>query len=99
MNGNTRETRYAATVAFEFPEAALETADANVIKKGIDAVLIPEAELGAANTKTVQLGQTPEEVRAILGAPDNVIKLGPKEVFVYKNLKVIFIDGKVSDVQ
>jgi hypothetical protein len=78
VNGNTRETRFAATVAFEFSEADLEKADVDMIKRGIDAVLIPEAEAGAANTKTVQLGQTPEEVKAILGAPDNIIRLGPK---------------------
>jgi hypothetical protein len=99
VEGNTRETRFAATVAFEFSEAALESADIDTIKKVIDAVLIPEAEVSAANTKTVQLGQTPEEVKAILGAPDNIIKLGPKEMFVYKNLKVVFVDGKVADVQ
>jgi hypothetical protein len=99
VNGNTRETRFAAGVAFEFSEAALESADVDTIKKGIDAVLIPEAEVGAANTKTVQLGQTPEEVKAILGAPENVIKLGPKEMFVYKSIKVVFVDGKVADVQ
>ena len=99
VKGNTRQTRYAATVAFQFSEAVLEAADVEGIKKVIDAVLIPEAEVGAANTKTVELGQTPEQVRSILGAPENIIKLGSKEIFVYKNLKVVFMDGKVSDVQ
>ncbi len=99
INGNTRETRYAATVAFDFSAADLESANIDMIKKAINVVLIPEGEVAAASTKTVQLGQTPEEVKAILGAPDNIIKLGPKEMFVYKNIKVIFVDGKVSDVQ
>jgi hypothetical protein len=48
---------------------------------------------------TVELGQTPDQVKAALGAPDKVIKLGAKEVYVYKDIKVVFVDGKVSDVQ
>jgi hypothetical protein len=99
VNGNTRETRYAATVAFDFSAADLESANIDTIKKVIDAVLIPEGEVAAASTKTVQLGQTPDEVKAILGAPVNIVKLGPKEMYIYKDLKVIFVDGKVSDVQ
>jgi hypothetical protein len=99
VRGNTLQTRYAATIAFEFPQGFLETADASAVKKAVDAVLLPEAEVQAASTKTVQLGQTPDEVKSALGAPDKVVKLGPKEIFVYKDMKVVFVDGKVADVQ
>jgi hypothetical protein len=58
-----------------------------------------EAESGNMATRTVQLGQTPEEVIAILGAPDKKILLGAKTVFVYRNLKLVFIDGKLTDAE
>jgi hypothetical protein len=99
VNGNTQETRHAANVAFEFPQGFLETADASSVEKTIGTVLLPEDEVQAAKTKTVELGQTPEQVKSALGAPNKVVKLGPKEIYVYKDMKVIFMDGKVSDVE
>jgi hypothetical protein len=99
VNGNSREMRYAATVAFEFPDGFLGSADADSVKKAIDPVLLPEGEVQAAQTKTVALGQTEDQVKSILGAPDKVIDLGPKKIYVYKDIKVVFADGKVADVQ
>lgn len=58
-----------------------------------------DAESGNRAVSTVQLGQTPEEVIAILGAPDKRILLGAKTVFVYNNLKLVFIDGKLTDAE
>ncbi len=48
---------------------------------------------------TIQLGQTPDQVTAILGPPDKIVNLGTKMIYVYKDLKVTFLNGKVSDVQ
>ena len=36
---------------------------------------------------------------ASLGAPITVIDLGPKKVYKYKDMKITFKDGKVSDVE
>lgn len=47
----------------------------------------------------VQLGQTTDQVQGILGQPEKIVDLGPKQIYVYKDLKVIFMNGKVSDVQ
>src|SRR5258708_6181725 len=47
---------------------------------------------------TVSLGQTIDQVVAALGFPEKIIDLGSKKTYLYKDLKVIFIDGKVSDV-
>ena len=47
----------------------------------------------------IEKGQTPDQVKAALGAPDKIVNLGSKQIFVYKDLKVTFINGKVSDVQ
>ncbi|HEX7422813.1 MAG TPA: hypothetical protein VF311_02845 [Terriglobales bacterium] len=47
----------------------------------------------------IEKGQTPDQVKAALGTPDKIVNLGPKQIFVYKDLKVTFLNGKVSDVQ
>ena len=53
----------------------------------------------AAATKTIALGQTEDEVVGILGAPQKKVNLGTKEIYFYPDMKVIFISGKVADVQ
>lgn len=52
-----------------------------------------------APTQTITLGQSINEVTAILGPPVTIVDLGPKKIYKYKDLKVSFKDGKVSDVQ
>jgi hypothetical protein len=47
----------------------------------------------------IEKGQTPEQVKAALGQPDKIVNLGAKVIYVYKDIKVTFINGKVSDVQ
>jgi hypothetical protein len=42
---------------------------------------------------------TPDQVEAALGKPDKKVTLGPKQIYIYKDMKVTFKDGKVSDVQ
>ena len=53
----------------------------------------------AASPKTISLGQTTDEVVAILGQPDKTANLAGKELYIYKDLKVTFVKGKVTDVQ
>jgi hypothetical protein len=48
---------------------------------------------------TISLGQTINQVVAALGQPLQIIDLGSKKTYKYKDLKVIFTDGKVTDVQ
>lgn len=50
-------------------------------------------------TRTIQLGQTQEEVTAILGPPEKQVLLGAKRIFVYSDLKVVFVEGKVIDAE
>ena len=50
-------------------------------------------------TVKIELGQTKEQVQAMLGQPEKVVSLGTKDIFVYKDLKITFMGGKVSDVQ
>jgi hypothetical protein len=48
---------------------------------------------------TISYGQTIEEVVAILSQPEKIVDLGAKKIYVYKDMKITFTDGKVSDVQ
>ncbi len=52
-----------------------------------------------AEPEQIEKGQTPDQVKAALGNPDKIVNLGPKQIYVYKDLKVTFLNGKVSDVQ
>ena len=47
----------------------------------------------------IEKGQTPDQVKAALGQPDKIVTIGPKQIYVYKDLKVTFLNGKVSDVE
>ncbi|MGA2334197.1 MAG: hypothetical protein WA383_19530 [Terriglobales bacterium] len=47
----------------------------------------------------IEKGQTPDQVKAAIGNPDKIVNLGAKQIYVYKDIKVTFINGKVSDVQ
>jgi hypothetical protein len=47
----------------------------------------------------IEKGQTPDQVKATLGAPEKIVNLGAKQIYLYKDLKVTFLNGKVSDVQ
>jgi len=48
---------------------------------------------------TIEVGQTPDQVTAILGQPQRIAKVAGKEIYFYKGLKVTFKNGKVSDVE
>jgi hypothetical protein len=47
----------------------------------------------------IGVGQTPDQVKSALGNPDKMVNLGAKQIWVYKDLKVTFMNGKVTDVQ
>jgi hypothetical protein len=48
---------------------------------------------------TISLGMTLADVERILGRPKNTVDLGTKRIYVYKDLKITFLNGRVSDVQ
>ena len=45
------------------------------------------------------MGQTPDQVAAALGKPVQIFNLGAKVIYKYKNLKITFVNGKVTDVE
>jgi len=80
-----------ANVAGELTSASQEAdrAEQQAVSQGGDAGAPP----------TLTLGLSIDEVRAIQGEPEKVVDLGSKRIYVYKDLKITFIDGKVSDIQ
>jgi hypothetical protein len=61
----------------------------------------PGAPPPAATTQpaTIALGQTTDQVVAILGQPTQVVDLGAKKIYVYPSLKITFNNGQVADVE
>lgn len=53
----------------------------------------------AAPPASVEIGMTPDQVVGILGQPEKVLNIGPKQIYVYKDIKVTFLNGKVADAQ
>jgi hypothetical protein len=60
----------------------------------IDAPPPPPAE-----PKTIRLGMTADQVVANFGQPKSIVRLPTKEIYVFENLKVTFVNHKVTDVQ
>jgi hypothetical protein len=52
-----------------------------------------------AEPQTIEKGQTTDQVQAALGKPEKIVNLGTKQIYIYKDMKVTFLNGKVSDVQ
>jgi hypothetical protein len=73
------------------PTPAPAAAPAEAAPAPIEAPPPPPAE--------VSLGQTPEQVVATLGEPAKKAKVGTKDIYFYKDMKVTFVNGKVTDIQ
>jgi hypothetical protein len=54
----------------------------------------PPQQQAPAQTPTIELGQTVDQVEAALGQPDKKVNLGAKVIYVYKDIKVTFVNGK-----
>jgi hypothetical protein len=52
-----------------------------------------------AEPTSIEKGMTPDQVEAALVKPDKKVNLGSKQLYIYKDMKVTFLNGKVSDVQ
>jgi hypothetical protein len=109
-----KDKRYHATLQFPFAKGAAPTVDdaaglvAEVLK--IDAGDNAQGQKSAANPtpqraapaapapKTVTLGQSRDQVIAALGVPAKVMQVGAKEIDVYSDVKVTFLQNQVVDV-
>ncbi len=106
--------RYYGQIKFPFPKHNIPPAD-ELIKTISEVVTVEPPDTAANNqpaqsdaapteatpapTKTISLGQTKEDVVAALGQPQKTVNLGAKEIYIYADMKITFMNGKVSDVQ
>jgi hypothetical protein len=63
------------------------------------AAIAPPPPPADAPPPTIAMGQTKDQVTAGFGQPVRIAKLGAKEIFYYKDMKVTFTNGKVSNVE
>ena len=57
------------------------------------------AEPAASQPPTISLGQSIDQVVAMMGKPLQIADLGSKKIYKYKDMKITFLNGKVNDVQ
>jgi hypothetical protein len=59
----------------------------------------PAPDAAPTQQISVGIGQTPDQVKAAMGQPTKIVKAGAKEIYFYPDVKVTFVNGKVSDVE
>ena len=78
---------------------AVQFERSQVLEMWPESPLVYERAPATAALVRIQLGQTIPEVVTVLGQPERIVNLGSKQIYVYKQLRITFLDGKVSDVQ
>lgn len=59
----------------------------------------PQVEAPPQPPPTIQVGESIADVTAALGQPKKIVDLGAKKIYVYEDLKITFMNGKVSNVE
>ncbi len=82
------------------PEEAAQQDQPQDAQQGQQQAQQPQQpESPAQPPPTIQLGQTVDDVTNLLGTPTKVVNLGVKQIYIYKDMKVVFLRGRVADVQ
>ncbi len=79
-----------------------DTAEQGVLdeaKQADDSGSVGDSNIPAKAPVEISLGQTTEEVVAALGKPPRVVNLGSKKIYVYPDLKITFVNGRVTNVE
>ena len=85
-------------IAYELRQQGLAANQAE--QEVVSQAMAPDAGVdSSAGTAIVTMGQTTDQVVSILGPPKQIFDLGAKKLYMYKDMKIIFMDGRVSDVQ
>lgn len=64
-----------------------------------DSAGIPASGAGDSATLTIAAGQTVSQVVALKGPPSQIANVGPKQIYVYADMKITFMNGRIADVQ
>lgn len=98
------EAPYAAAAPPPDPNVASEVSQQAQAATQAESEVLTQAQQSGPSAAggappSVTLGMTIDQVVALLGTPQTVGDLGSKKTYFYGNMKVIFTDGKVTDVQ
>jgi hypothetical protein len=98
-SGDSAKKPAPADTAAAAPPAAAPPAAAPTPAMAPIAPPPPPADAPPPAPKTIALKQTKDQVVANFGQPTKVVKLGTKEIDYYPDMKVTFVNDKVTDVQ
>lgn len=94
---------YAAAAPPPDPNIASEVSQQAASAAQAESDVLDQAQASGpsagAAPQSVSLGMTIDQVVGMLGQPQVVGDLGAKKIYSYGNMKIIFTNGKVSDVQ
>jgi hypothetical protein len=109
-----QDQRYHGTLKFPYGKGASPTVDevANLVSQAFKvdassdapaaasqgAAQSPQQAAAPAETKTIKVGQTRDHVISVFGEPTKIVQLGKKEIDYFPDMKVTFIENKVTDV-
>jgi len=98
--------RYRASLRFELPKGSTASSDLAQIQPIIEQVfeIKPASDQNAVApagppTPIDIVGQTRDRVVSLLGRPRAIIRAGTREVYLYADVKLTFVNGKVTDAQ
>jgi hypothetical protein len=108
-----KDVRYHASLRFPFAKGTAPSPDdvAALVSEVIKVDEPPQdqnasnqgGQQGAAappaETKTIAVGQTRDQVVATFGVPSKIVQLGAKEIDYFPDMKVTFVQNKVVDVK
>jgi hypothetical protein len=103
------QSPYAAVAPPEDPKDAADLQQQAKEADASEAAVVSEASaengspIGSVTPSgpppSVALGQTTDQVKGILGNPLKTADVGPKTIYYYDGMKVVFKGGKVTDVE
>jgi hypothetical protein len=98
------EAAYAAAAPPPDPNVATELTQQAQASTQAESDALSQAQQAApadSGTINITLGMSMDDVVAVMGKPERIADLGSKKTYFYTNanMKVIFTDGKVTDVQ
>jgi hypothetical protein len=66
---------------------------------GVTDNTVADNQDDSAGPASITLGETPGQLVATLGSPKSIVDLGFRKIYVYNDMKVTFIAGRLSDVR
>ncbi len=95
-SGPQKDTLGVLGFTFQFPKDYLLTASADDVEKVMAEFFVRD---GSDQRTQVKEGQPIEQVVAAFGQPQEKLRVGNKEIYIYKDVKITLLDGNVSSIE